>query len=147
MMKACKKAFPGSDILVMAAAVADYRPEIKQKEKIKKKRDALSLSLVPTDDILETLTRNKKDNQTIVGFALETGNALENARDKLKRKNMDMVVLNSLEDAGAGFGHSTNKVTIIDGSGNAKEYTLKDKDDVARDIVDFLGTIIKPAKR
>ena len=128
--------FDDSDVFIMAAAVADYKPKIVSDEKIKKKNAELSLELVKTDDILKEIVKNKKQ-QFVVGFALETNNEQENAKQKLVQKNLDAIVLNSLNDPGAGFGHDTNKVTIITAN-EKKPYTLKSKKEVAVDILNFI---------
>ena len=128
--------FDDSDVLIMAAAVADYKPKVVSDEKIKKKNAELSLELVKTDDILKEIVKNKKQ-QFVVGFALETNNEQENAKQKLVHKNLDAIVLNSLNDTGAGFGHDTNKVTIITAN-EEKTYTLKSKKEVAVDILNFI---------
>ncbi|MCC7297280.1 MAG: bifunctional phosphopantothenoylcysteine decarboxylase/phosphopantothenate--cysteine ligase CoaBC, partial [Bacteroidia bacterium] len=114
MLDACTKLFPEMDAAVMSAAVADYRPAEVATEKIKKKTEELHIHLVKNPDILATLGSLKIKEQVLVGFALETENELENAKEKLKRKNLDLIVLNSMRDAGAGFGHDTNKITLID---------------------------------
>jgi phosphopantothenoylcysteine decarboxylase / phosphopantothenate---cysteine ligase len=134
MYSECKKYSANSDIIVMAAAVADYKAEKDAKDKIKK-NNSLSVSLVSTVDILSELGQKKKNGQLLVGFALESNNELENAKDKLKRKNLDMIVLNSLNDKGAGFNYDTNKISIIDKKMQVKEFSLKSKTDVAKDIV------------
>ena len=128
--------FDDSDVLIMAAAVADYKPKVVSDEKIKKKNAELSLELVKTDDILKEIVKNKKQ-QFVVGFALETNNEQENAKQKLVQKNLDAIVLNSLNDPGAGFGHDTNKVTIITAN-EETTYTLKSKKEVAVDILNFI---------
>ena len=128
--------FDDSDVLIMAAAVADYKPKVVSDEKIKKKNAKLSLELVKTDDILKEIVKNKKQ-QFVLGFALETNNEQENAKQKLVHKNLDAIVLNSLNDTGAGFGHDTNKVTIITAN-EEKTYTLKSKKEVAVDILNFI---------
>ena len=128
--------FDDSDVLIMAAAVADYKPKVVSDEKIKKKNAKLSLELVKTDDILKEIVKNKKQ-QFVVGFALETNNEQENAKQKLVHKNLDAIVLNSLNDTGAGFGHDTNKVTIITAN-EETTYTLKSKKEVAVDILNFI---------
>jgi phosphopantothenoylcysteine decarboxylase / phosphopantothenate---cysteine ligase len=138
MYVACAKTFPDTDITVMAAAVADYTPEVKSMEKIKKKEDQWSLSFVKTRDILKELGEKKKNDQMLIGFALETQNEKENALAKLKNKNADMIVLNSLNDEGAGFGHETNKITIIYKDGTEKGFPLKSKQSVAEDIVNAI---------
>ncbi|HMM10715.1 MAG TPA: bifunctional phosphopantothenoylcysteine decarboxylase/phosphopantothenate--cysteine ligase CoaBC [Bacteroidales bacterium] len=113
MYNACMALFPSSDIVVMSAAVADYRPANQASKKIKKEEEHLSLELVRNPDILQSVGQQKKAGQLLVGFALETDNAVENARKKLLHKNADLIVLNSLADEGAGFGHTTNKVSLI----------------------------------
>ena len=128
--------FDDSDVLIMAAAVADYKPKVVSDEKIKKKNAKLSLELVKTDDILKEIVKNKKQ-QFVVGFALETNNEQENAKQKLFHKNLDAIVLNSLNDTGAGFGHDTNKVTIITAN-EETTYALKSKKEVAVDILNFI---------
>lgn len=125
--------YSDTDIAILAAAVADYKPAIKANQKIKKKDTALNIDLVPTKDILAYLGKHKK-NQFLVGFALETNDELAHATDKLKRKNLNLIVLNSLKDKGAGFKNDTNKITIIDADTNTKSFPLKDKELVAEDI-------------
>lgn len=126
------------DIAVLAAAVADYAPAVKSTEKIKKNSAEMTLELKKTRDILGTLGEKKKSGQVLVGFALETTNEKEHATDKLKRKNADMIVLNSLKDEGAGFGKDTNKVTLFFKDGKERPYTAKSKSEVAKDIVDAI---------
>jgi len=134
MYEAATKSFPKSSIAVLAAAVADYRPETAANQKIKKKAGGLTIPLARTQDIAASLGKKKKKNQLIVGFALETNNELENAKGKLVKKNFDMIVLNSLQDKGAGFRHDTNKVKIISAT-EVKDFPLKTKKEVAVDIV------------
>jgi phosphopantothenoylcysteine decarboxylase/phosphopantothenate--cysteine ligase len=134
MFDACKTVFQQADIIVMSAAVADYTPTEVADQKIKKKTEDFSITLKKTTDILATLGKEKREDQTLVGFALETNNELENAIDKLHRKNLDLIVLNSMQDSGAGFAADTNKVTIIDRAGEIHTYDLKSKEDVAKDI-------------
>jgi len=136
MKAACDIEFPSSQICVMAAAVADYRPKTIAKEKLKKKEGELHIELERTADIIAGLGQSKKIGQILVGFALETENERENAKGKLNRKKLDMIVLNSLKDAGAGFGHDTNRIIIIDKDNNQQDYELKSKRDAAIDIVD-----------
>lgn len=136
MYKACIEAFPAADIAVMSAAVADYTPAVVADQKIKKNGDNLVVELRKTRDILASLGEIKKEHQLLVGFALETYNEKENARGKLKAKNADMIVLNSLNDRGAGFGFDTNKISIFEKDGSETEYEQKSKQQVARDIVD-----------
>lgn len=126
--------FNESNITIMSAAVADYRPKEISTEKIKKQNTEFNLELVKTTDILSELGKRKQRNQILVGFALETENEEENAKDKLLRKNLDFIVLNSLKDKGAGFKADTNKVTIIDKNLELTTYSLKTKQEVAKDI-------------
>ena len=135
MFEAVKKHFRDAAIIVLAAAVADYKPVRPAKEKLKKKEDRLVLELEKTVDIAAHLGKIKQKNQVITGFALETNNENENALKKLKSKNLDLIVLNSLRDEGAGFGYDTNKVTIFDRTGDVKTHDLKSKREVAADIV------------
>ena len=128
--------FPTTEIGIFAAAVADYKPDVVAKNKIKKSDSNLNISLEKTVDILAEIGNKKNDKQFIVGFALETDNEVENAKDKLKRKNLDMIVLNSLNNNGAGFLHNTNKITIIDKANNISDFELKDKSEVAKDVID-----------
>ncbi|MGJ8735889.1 bifunctional phosphopantothenoylcysteine decarboxylase/phosphopantothenate--cysteine ligase CoaBC [Zobellia laminariae] len=123
------------DVAICAAAVADYRPKTVANQKIKKKETEFSIDLVKTKDILLSLG-NRKEKQFLVGFALETENELENAIGKLKKKNLDAIVLNSLNDKGAGFGKPTNKITFIDKNSGIKPFELKTKAEVAKDIFD-----------
>jgi len=136
MFKACQERFEATDIAVMAAAVADYTPVSVSGQKIKKEAGEWSLPLQRTRDILKSLGERKRKGQILVGFALETQNERENARKKLESKNADLIVLNSLNDPGAGFGHDTNKVTILDRAGGVRETGTLPKDEVARIIVD-----------
>ncbi|HZY82352.1 MAG TPA: bifunctional phosphopantothenoylcysteine decarboxylase/phosphopantothenate--cysteine ligase CoaBC [Cyclobacteriaceae bacterium] len=138
MYNACVSIFPGTDITVLSAAVADYRPTVKAEQKIKKGDGGLTLELTRTYDIAAELGKMKKSGQVMVGFALETENEKANAEKKLAAKNFDLIVLNSLQDPGAGFGHDTNKVTIIGRNGLTKEFSLKSKKEVAGDIVNLI---------
>ena len=138
MFAACEKIFPSIDIAIMSAAVADYTPAQVAKEKIKKTENDFAVPLTKTKDILKTLGGLKTKNQVLVGFALETNNEKENALQKLQSKNADMIVLNSLQDPGAGFGHDTNKITIFDKTGKAYPFDIKSKKEVARDIVNTI---------
>ncbi len=133
MYQAAHEYFKDVDIAILAAAVADYRPSTIASQKIKKKEAGLTIELTKTKDILASFGEQKKQ-QFLVGFALETNNELENAKGKLKRKNLDLIVLNSLQDKGAGFKKPTNKVTIIDKHENIAEFGLKSKTEVAQDI-------------
>lgn len=131
----CLRLFPNCDIGIMSAAVSDYRPDQTQEVKIKKSSDELILRLVKNPDILFSLGQMKTDKQILVGFALETNNELEFAKEKLQRKNADAIVLNSLNDKGAGFKHETNKISIILKKGIIFDYPLKEKNLVAIDII------------
>jgi phosphopantothenoylcysteine decarboxylase / phosphopantothenate---cysteine ligase len=138
MYKACTSLFQSTDITVLSAAVADYRPTVRADQKIKKGDGGITLELTKTYDIAAELGKLKKSGQVIVGFALETENEKANAEKKLSSKNFDLIVLNSLQDAGAGFGHDTNKITIIGRNQLLKEYNLKTKKEVAGDIVNAI---------
>jgi phosphopantothenoylcysteine decarboxylase / phosphopantothenate---cysteine ligase len=138
MYDACVSAFASTDIAVMSAAVADYTPVTMATEKIKKAEDSFTIALTKTKDILKTLGQMKKDKQLLVGFALETNNEVAYAKKKLQEKNADLIVLNSLNDAGAGFGHDTNKITIFDKQGNEYPFAIKTKQAVAKDIVNTI---------
>ncbi len=135
MYETCEAIFSETDIIVLAAAVADYRPKAFSKTKIKKKEGDLSLELVKTVDIAATLGKVKKPHQTFVGFALETNDEATNALQKLEKKNFDFIVLNSMRDAGAGFGHDTNKIAILRRDGSRTDFPLKSKAEVALDII------------
>ena len=137
MYEAAKEAFTHADAGILCAAVADFTPVCTADHKIKREKDHLSLDLKPTQDIAASLGAMKQKNQVLVGFALETNNEQENAEGKLQRKNFDFIVLNSLNDNGAGFRVDTNKITIIDQEGSTP-YSLKDKKEVAKDIIDKL---------
>lgn len=136
MFDTCQAVYDTMDIAVMAAAVADYAPVVTAPEKIKKKTGTLSLELEKTKDILKSLGEKKKKGQVLVGFALETNNEEAHALEKLKTKNADMIVLNSLNDPGAGFEQDSNKVTIYTKEGQTYPYGTKSKDEVAKDIVE-----------
>ena len=138
MFIACTQQFENSDIGIMAAAVADYTPATVAPKKIKKTNGELVIELKKTKDILQTLGTNKSSKQVLVGFALETDNERDYALGKLKAKNADMVVMNSLNDQGAGFGTDTNKITIFDKSGKEFSYSLMSKKEVAKNIVDTI---------
>ena len=142
MYNACVSAFKDADIAIMSAAVADYTPATKAAEKIKKDASTLTVDLVKTKDILKTLGEKKYNGQLLVGFALETTNEKENALGKLKSKNADLIVLNSLNDEGAGFGHDTNKITIFEKGGREISYERKPKQQVAKDIVDRIVNML-----
>lgn len=135
MLAAAETEFPSADIAVMCAAVADYRVEIPAQSKIKREKNAPPvLALVKNPDIAATLGTRKRPGQLLIGFALETDNAQANASEKMSRKNLDMIILNSLADPGAGFGTDTNRITILTPSGTASQYPLKSKSEVAADI-------------
>jgi phosphopantothenoylcysteine decarboxylase/phosphopantothenate--cysteine ligase len=134
MFNATLENFPGVSVAILSAAVADYRPAEVSKNKMKKNGTDLHLNLVKTKDILATLGQEKKPGQVLVGFALETNNEEENAIGKLRRKNLDFIVLNSLRDEGAGFKNDGNKITIIDNNLAKESFPLKSKKEVARDI-------------
>ena len=134
MLLACQNYFETSDVFIAAAAVADYRPISIAIQKIKKQDSRLSIELEATDDILASFGKSKK-NQFIIGFALETENELENAKLKVQKKNLDLIVLNSMQDEGAGFGKQTNKVTFIDKDLKIEPMQLKSKEAVAVDIL------------
>lgn len=138
MYAACHAVFQQMDMAVMSAAVADYSPSIKADEKIKKEDGELTIQLIKTKDILKSLGEKKTDKQILVGFALETRDEKKYALEKLEKKNADMIVLNSLNDTGAGFGIDTNKVTLFLKNGKEIAFTTKSKLDVAKDIVDTL---------
>ena len=140
MYEAAAEAAPRADVWVFAAAVADYRPAHVATEKIKKEGDTLTLELVKNVDIAATLGQAKRAEQFSVGFALETTNELAHAQGKLQRKNFDLVVLNSLRDAGAGFGHDTNKVTVLDRAGQVLNFELQAKLELARTLVALILT-------
>mgnify|MGYP002780070793 CR=1 FL=1 len=140
MLDACMIHFDDADIVIAAAAVADYRPVSAAKEKIKKEESLLSLTLEKTEDILATMGRKKK-KQLLVGFALETFDELTHAKEKIKKKNLDLIVLNSLRDEGAGFGSDTNKITLIDKEMNVVPMSLKSKREVAADIFQKIASL------
>lgn len=135
MFDACMKYFTESDVIIMSAAVADYKPAQQESGKIKKSTSNLTIDLVENRDILKAMGEKKKKEQFLIGFALETDNELENSRKKLETKKLDLIVLNSLNDKGAGFDYSTNKVTLISKSNEIQELPLKSKTEVARDIL------------
>jgi len=142
MHEQCVALFPDVNIAVLSAAVADFKPSKPANKKIKKEKSVSTIKLEPTPDILAELGKQKKNDQLLVGFALETDNEEANAIKKLNNKNLDMIVLNSLNDEGAGFGTATNKVTIFTKDGSKTEVPLKTKDKVARDIVDQIIAFI-----
>ena len=142
MFTECKAVFNNVDIAVLSAAVADYKPKTVADSKIKKKNAEFSLELVKTTDILETLGKQKKQ-QLLVGFALETDNVIEYAKEKIKKKNLDLIIANSAIENGSGFGVDTNKITIIDKHNKLYNFELKNKREVAKDIVIFTINYLK----
>jgi len=142
MFEAVQEDYKKSEIIIMAAAVSDYTPDNTALQKIKKTQDNLQINLKATKDILATVGQLKTKEQLLVGFALETANEKNNAKDKLKRKNLDFIVLNSLNDKGAGFGFDTNKITIIDNNNNIEEFELKPKSEVATDIFNKIISLL-----
>jgi phosphopantothenoylcysteine decarboxylase / phosphopantothenate---cysteine ligase len=143
MYDACVQAFPSSDAAIMTAAVADFRPKNVADKKIKKEDGGMSgVELEETQDILASLGKMKKSGQVLAGFALETDNEAANAKSKLERKNLDFIVMNSLRDAGAGFGTDTNKITVFTRDGKTHNFDLKPKNEVALDIADVLFTFL-----
>ena len=142
MYQVAKKIFPDTDAAILCAAVADFTPAIVAENKIKREGNKLILELEPTKDIAKALGQMKKQGQVMVGFALETNDEENHAKEKLQKKNLDFIVLNSLQDEGAGFQHNTNKVTLID-KDSETSFPLKSKKEVAKDIVNKLVSIIK----
>ena len=142
MYQVAKKIFPDTDAAILCAAVADFTPAIVAENKIKREGNKLILELEPTKDIAKALGQMKKQGQVMVGFALETNDEENHAKEKLQKKNLDFLVLNSLQDEGAGFQHNTNKVTLID-KDSETSFPLKSKKEVAKDIVNKLVSIIK----
>lgn len=138
MYTCCKENFGDADITVMSAAVADYSPLEPATQKIKKTENKLSIPLMKTKDILAELGRKKGPNQLLIGFALETNDALSNATEKLYKKNLDYIILNSTQDQGAGFGYDTNRITILSKKGDKIDYPLKSKEKVAEDICEII---------
>jgi phosphopantothenoylcysteine synthetase/decarboxylase len=138
MYSVCLEHFPSCDGAVMCAAVADFTPVNTENQKVKRGKENYTIELMPTEDIAASLGKMKKEGQFLVGFALETNDERENALKKLQKKNLDFIVLNSLNDPGAGFQTDTNKITIIDKDNNYFDFELKPKEIVARDIVDLM---------
>jgi phosphopantothenoylcysteine decarboxylase/phosphopantothenate--cysteine ligase len=138
----CITRFDKCDVAILAAAVADFTPVKVYKKKIKNKDSELLLELKPTRDIAVTLGMQKRSSQILVGFALETDNELKNAKEKLLKKNLDIIVLNSLNEVGAGFGHDTNKITLIDRDNNIDKFELKSKEAAAMDILDKIVSML-----
>jgi len=144
MYEACVQEFAQCDAAIMSAAVADYTPQTVAPEKIKKNgENHFTLTLVPTPDIAAELGKIKTDRQVLAGFALETENERVNAQKKLESKNFDFIVLNSLNDKGAGFGYDTNKITIVYRNGDEESFELKPKSEVAQDIAQALLSLLK----
>ena len=144
MYQAAREAFPDSDAAILCAAVADYRPEQVAERKIKREeKGEMTLRLVPNQDIAASLGAMKREGQILVGFALETDDGVSHAESKLRRKNLDFIVLNSLRDPGAGFRCDTNKIAILDNAGTRTSFPLKSKREVASDIVDRLVTCLR----
>lgn len=146
MYDAAVRLFPEMDAAILTAAVSDYKPATRSDQKIKRDSDTISIEFLPNPDILATLGQMKKPGQVLAGFALETDNEVENARLKLERKNLDFIVLNSLNDEGAGFANETNKITIIDNNNNVSWFDLKSKKLVADDICDKLVSFFFPVQ-
>lgn len=142
MFEACIASFPECDGAVMTAAVADFTPARPERFKTKRGKENLTIELIPTKDIAAELGAVKKSGQILVGFALETNNELENARLKLEKKNFDLIVLNSLNDKGAGFGYDTNKIVMLGKDNKIKAFELKTKREVAADIVDEIISLL-----
>lgn len=142
MHEACEKIFPDCQAAILCAAVADFRPAACVDSKIKREKGGMTLTLEPTTDIAASLGEAKRPGQVLVGFALETDNEAANAQAKLEKKHLDFIVLNSLQDPGAGFRTDTNKVTVISRQG-AQAYPLKSKTAVAEDIIDCLTTYLR----
>ncbi|MBG6235753.1 phosphopantothenoylcysteine decarboxylase/phosphopantothenate--cysteine ligase [Pedobacter sp. CAN_A7] len=138
MLKACEAHFGDSQVTIMSAAVADYTPQTVANQKIKKHENDLSINLVKTTDILASLGRQKKNGQLLIGFALETENEEEHAKAKLLKKNLDLIVLNSLNDPGAGFKTNTNKITLFNKTFEKTVFDVKSKTEVAKDISDAI---------
>lgn len=147
MYEACMKHFDEQDAAILCAAVADYRPAIQAERKIKRNGEELTITLIPNPDIAAELGRVAKSNQTLVGFALETNNEEYNALEKMKRKNLDFIVLNSLQDKGAGFQVDTNKITLLHNDGTKTPFPLKSKSEVAEDIVDRMIQVMRTKEK
>jgi phosphopantothenoylcysteine decarboxylase/phosphopantothenate--cysteine ligase len=143
MADECISRFPACDIAILSAAVADFTPAEVTSSKIKKGKNDFLLKLKPTIDIASTLGKMKKPGQILAGFALETDDELDNAKRKLLSKNLDVIVLNSLKEHGAGFGHDTNKITLIDRNNIIDKFELKSKEEVAKDILNKIVSMIQ----
>jgi phosphopantothenoylcysteine decarboxylase/phosphopantothenate--cysteine ligase len=142
MFDAAMAEFPSCDAAILSAAVADYRPAVQATEKIKRNSASMTLEMEANPDIAASLGQVKNAGQRLVGFALETNDERANAAGKLERKKLDMIVLNSMRDSGAGFGHDTNKVTLFFKDREPVECSLKSKNDVAADIVDNIESLL-----
>jgi len=143
MLEAVQKNFDSCTGGIFAAAVSDYKPATEANQKIKKSSDSMTIQLVKNPDILMNTGQSKRTDQWLIGFALETQNALANAKGKLQRKNLDLIVLNTLEDQGAGFGHDTNKITLLDKNNNSTKFELSSKREAASNILTYLSQNIK----
>jgi phosphopantothenoylcysteine decarboxylase/phosphopantothenate--cysteine ligase len=141
MLAACLSKISESDIFIGAAAVADYKPLQKSTEKIKKSGEKMQLELIKNPDLIAELSKYKKENQLFVGFALETNNEIENAQEKIKKKKLDLIILNSLSNPGAGFKLDTNQISIIDKYNKITDFELKSKTQVAVDICNYISKI------
>jgi phosphopantothenoylcysteine decarboxylase/phosphopantothenate--cysteine ligase len=146
MLQASEKAFDNTTIAICCAAVADFTPAKIAADKIKRKKNEVQLLLKPTIDIAATLGKRKKKSQYVVGFALETNNEIVNAQKKIRNKNFDFIVLNSLNDKGAGFSVDTNKITLLYEDGHQKKFKLKSKNEVAKDIIDAIECLMSNKK-
>ncbi|PMD96101.1 phosphopantothenoylcysteine decarboxylase [Siphonobacter sp. BAB-5405] len=142
MYEACREVFAEQEVTILAAAVADYTPTVVAEQKIKKTEASFTIELRKTVDIAATLGQQKRSDQLLVGFALETTNEVANAREKLIRKNFDLIVLNSLNHSGAGFGYDTNQITVIDRNQQLTDYPLKSKTEVASDILKAIAAYL-----
>ncbi|MFO7922324.1 MAG: bifunctional phosphopantothenoylcysteine decarboxylase/phosphopantothenate--cysteine ligase CoaBC [Bacteroidales bacterium] len=143
MHRECLKWFPECDACIMTAAVADYTPAVIKDKKLKRGRGSFTIEMKPTVDILKELGKMKREGQVLAGFALETDNEIANAENKLHNKNLDFIVLNSLQEEGAGFNTHTNKISIINPDGSVIDYAKKSKPEVATDIVNHLTGLVK----
>src|SRR5690554_2629914 len=141
MLEAATKHFSDCTGGIFAAAVSDYRPKAVADQKIKKSADSMDSEMLKNPDVLQTIGTHKNENQFLVGFALETNDALKHGAEKLKKKNLDLIVINSLEDEGAGFGHDTNKITLLDFNNKTTKFELSSKQIVANNILDYLMKI------
>jgi phosphopantothenoylcysteine decarboxylase/phosphopantothenate--cysteine ligase len=141
MASECLNRFSQCDITILSAAVADFTPDKAASNKIKKDGFDLTLRLKPTTDIAASLGKIKRNSQLLAGFALETENGIKNAQDKLLRKNLDLIVLNTLGEEGAGFGYDTNRISIIDKNNNIDKFELKSKTEAAKDILDKIVSL------